>query len=252
MPRFKYTSMRKLLGALYITYGLVVFFAVMFLMLPFIILTSFIPNKYGATIPFFFLRVWAHSFSILTLFFYKVIGREKIDKTKPYIYVANHGSYLDATSVVIATPSAFKPLGKIEMAKIPFFGFIYKRVVITVDRSTKESRSASVEKLKEVLKKGISILLFPEGTMNRTPNHLKEFYDGAFRIAIETQTPIAPFVVINARNLMPRNNPLLIKPGVMKIVFSDPVEVSAYTLDNLEQLKQKVYSIMEDLIIKNQ
>jgi 1-acyl-sn-glycerol-3-phosphate acyltransferase len=88
--------------------------------------------------------------------------------------------------------------------------------------------------------------------MNRTPNHLKDFYDGAFRIAIETQTPIAPFVVINARNLMPRNNPLTIRPGIMKIVFSDPIEVNTYTLDDLETLKQKVYKIMEELIIKNQ
>jgi 1-acyl-sn-glycerol-3-phosphate acyltransferase len=244
--------MRKFFGALFIAYGLIVFFSVMLLVLPFIIITSFIPNKYGATIPFFFLRVWAALFSILCLFFYKVKGREKIDQNKPYIYVANHGSYLDSTSVVLATPTSFKPLGKIEMSKIPMFGFIYSRVVVMVDRSTKESRSASVEKLKELLKRGISILIFPEGTMNRTPNHLTDFYDGAFRIAIETQTPIAPFVVINARNLMPRNNPLTIRPGIMKIVFSDPIEVNTYTLDDLETLKQKVYKIMEELIIKNQ
>lgn len=244
--------MRKIFGALFIAYGLIVFFSVMFLVLPFIIITSFIPNKYGATIPFFFLRVWSALFSILCLFFYKVEGREKIDTSKPYIYVANHGSYLDSTSVVLATPSAFKPLGKIEMSKIPVFGFIYSRVVVMVDRSTKESRSASVEKLKELLKRGISILIFPEGTMNRTPNHLKDFYDGAFRIAIETQTPIAPFVVINARKLMPRNNPLTIRPGSMKVIFSDPIEVNTYTMDDLETLKQKVYKIMEELIIKNQ
>jgi 1-acyl-sn-glycerol-3-phosphate acyltransferase len=244
--------MRKLLGALYIVYGLIVFFAIMFLVLPFIILSSFIPNKYGATIPFFFLRVWAYSFSFLSLFFYKVYGRNKIDKTQPYIYVANHGSYLDATSVVIASPNAFKPLGKIEMSKIPFFGFIYKRVVVMVDRSTKESRTESVEKLKEVLKNGISILIFPEGTMNRSENQLKDFYDGAFRIAIETQTPIAPFVVLNAKNLMPRNEPLRIRPGIMKIFFAEPVDVKNYSMEQLDELKQKVYKIMEELMIKNQ
>jgi 1-acyl-sn-glycerol-3-phosphate acyltransferase len=244
--------MRKLLGALYIVYGLIVFFAIMFLVLPFIILSSFIPNKFGATIPFFFLRVWAYGFSFLTLFFYKVYGRNKIDKSKPYIYVANHGSYLDATSVVIASPTAFKPLGKIEMSRIPFFGFIYKRVVVMVDRSTKESRTESVEKLKIVLKNGISILIFPEGTMNRTENYLKNFYDGAFRIAIETQTPIAPFVVLNAKKLMPRNNPLFIRPGIMNIHFADPIEVTNYSIDQLDELKLKVFKTMEDLMIKNQ
>lgn len=244
--------MRKFFGALFIVYGLVLFFSVMFIVLPFIIITSFIPNKYGATIPFFFLRIWAGVFSIFSLFFYKVIGKEKIDTTQPYIYVANHGSYLDSTSVVLATPSAFKPLGKIEMSKIPIFGFIYSRVVVMVDRRTKESRTESVEKLKQVLKNGISILIFPEGTMNRTDKPLKDFYDGAFRIAIETQTPIAPFVVLNAKNLMPRNNPLMIRPGIMKIIFTDPIDVSSYTIDQIEQLKARVYTCMEELMIKNQ
>lgn len=244
--------MRKFFGAIYLAYGLIVFFAVMILVLPFIIITSFIPNKLGSTIPFFFLRVWSHLFSYLTLFFYRVHGAEKIDKSKPYIYVPNHGSYLDATSVVIAAPTAFKPLGKIEMSKIPLFGFIYKRVVVMVDRSTKESRSESVEKLKLVLQKGISILIFPEGTMNRTPHVLKDFYDGAFRIAIETKTPIAPFVVINARELMPRNNPLSVHPGVIDVVFADPIDVSEYTPDDLESLKLRVYKLMEEMILTHQ
>jgi len=244
--------MRKFFGAIYLAYGLIVFFAVMILFLPFIIITSFIPNKIGSTIPFFFLRCWSYLFSYLSLFFYRVHGAEKIDKNKPYIYVPNHGSYLDATAVVIAAPTAFKPLGKIEMSKIPLFGFIYKRVVVMVDRSTKESRSESVEKLKLVLQKGISILIFPEGTMNRTPHVLKDFYDGAFRIAIETKTPIAPFVVLNARKLMPRNNPLSVHPGVMDIVFADPIDVSEYTPEDLESLKLRVYKLMEEMILTHQ
>lgn len=244
--------MRKFFGAIYLAYGLIVFFAVMILFLPFIIITSFIPNKLGSTIPFFFLRCWSYIFSYLTLFFYRVHGAEKINKSQPYIYVPNHGSYLDATAVVIAAPTAFKPLGKIEMSKIPLFGFIYKRVVVMVDRSTKESRSESVEKLKLVLQKGISILIFPEGTMNRTPHVLKDFYDGAFRIAIETKTPIAPFVVLNARNLMPRNNPLNVRPGIMDIVFADPIDVSDYSSDDLESLKLRVYKLMEEMILSHQ
>jgi 1-acyl-sn-glycerol-3-phosphate acyltransferase len=244
--------MRNILGALYLAYGLIVFFAVMLIFLPFIILASFIPNKYGSTIPFFFLRCWSYLFSYLTLFFYSVHGSEKVDKSKPYIYVANHGSYLDATAVVISAPTAFKPLGKIEMSKVPLFGFIYQRVVVMVNRSTKESRAESVEKLKVVLKNGISILIFPEGTMNRTAGPLKDFYDGAFRIAIETQTPIAPFVVINARKLMPRNNPLTVHPGRMHTYFADPIDVSSYTAEDVEVLKLRVYKLMEDMILQHQ
>lgn len=244
--------MRKILAGLYLAYGLIVFFAVMLFFLPFIIITSFLPNKLGTSVPFFFLRCWSYIFSTLSLFFYSVKGASKLDKTKPYIYVSNHGSYLDATSVVIAAPTAFKPLGKIEMSKVPLFGFIYKRVVVMVNRSTKESRSESVEKLKLVLQKGISILIFPEGTMNRTPHVLKDFYDGAFRIAIETKTPIAPFVVLNAKQIMPRNNPLSVRPGIIDIVFSDPIDVSEYTSEDVEVLKLRVYKVMEDLFFQHQ
>ncbi len=245
--------MRKIFGALFILYGLLLFFTAMLLVLPFIIIGTLLPGKLNSTVPFFFLRVWSYLFSFLSLFFYKVIGRDKLNTSKPYIYVANHGSYLDATSVVISSPVALKPLGKIEMSKIPVFGFIYKRVVVMVDRSTKESRTESVEKLKEVLKKGVSIMIFPEGTMNRTERPLKDFYDGAFRIAIETQTPIAPFVIVNAKKLMPRNNPLsFVRPGIIKIIYTDVVDVSGYTLDQVEELKTKVYSIMEKILIENQ
>lgn len=244
--------MRKLISTIHLTWGLITFFTVMLIVLPFIILFSYLPGKYGATIPFALLRIWAFTFSTLSGFFFRVKRNEKVKKDQTYIYVCNHGSYLDSPAVVIASPNAFKPLGKIEMSKIPFFGFIYTRVVVTLDRSDKESRAASVEKLKEVLASGISILIFPEGTMNTTPSPLKDFYDGAFRIAIETQTPIAPFVLINSRELMPRKNPFAIRPGIVTAIYADPIAVDEYKIEDLEKLKSRVYNEMERLILSQE
>lgn len=244
--------MRKLISIIHLTIGLIAFFTIMLIVLPFIILLSYLPGKYGATLPFGLLRFWSFSFAAISGFYFKTNRNSKLKSDQTYIYVCNHGSYLDAPAVVLATPNAFKPLGKIEMSKIPFFGFIYKRVVVTLDRSDKESRAASVEKLKKVLADGISILIFPEGTMNTTPNALKDFYDGAFRIAIETQTPIAPFVLINARKLMPRKDPLAIKPGLIKAIFADPISVEGYEMEDLEKLKLKVYNEMERLILSQE
>ena len=85
------------------------------------------------------------------------------------------------------------------MVKIPVFGLIYKRLVILIDRSSKESRESCVIALKEEIARGQSILIFPEGTMNRTEQLLGNFYDHAFRIAIETQTPILPLTIINTK-----------------------------------------------------
>lgn len=244
--------MRKLFAVIYLIYGLLIFFSIMFAVLPFIILFSFLPGKLGSTIPFFFLRIWAFFFSSLILVPIRVYDREKVNSSNHYIFVSNHNSYLDSPAVVLASPNAFKPLGKVEMTKIPFFGFIYQRVVVLIDRSSKESRNASVEQLKKVLDQGTSILIFPEGTMNTSDLPVKDFYDGAFRIAIETQTPLAPFVIINARKLMPRKNPLAIRPGIVRVYFADPIDVREYQPDQLEQLKKKVSMVMTELIERHQ
>ena len=121
-------------------------------------------------------------------------------------------------------------------------------MVVLIDRKSKESRDRSVEELKDDLGRGQSILIFPEGTMNRTDAALAEFYDGAFRLAIETQTAIAPMVILNAKKLLPRNNPLAVRPGLIKCVFAEPVEVKGMTAEDLEDLKAMVYKCMEDLI----
>jgi 1-acyl-sn-glycerol-3-phosphate acyltransferase len=244
---------RKLFGAVFLLYGLVMFFGVMLLVFPFIILSSFIGGKAGSRISLFFLRTM--SFLIMLFCVCPIIIRrnKKTDPDKSYIYVSNHNSYLDSPSVVLAIPSVFKPLGKIEMTKIPVFGSIYKRVVVLIDRSSKESRAQSVENLKTALYGGTSILIFPEGTMNTDEDlPVKEFYDGAFRIAIETQTPIAPFVIINARKLLPRKQPLLFRPGLVRVYFADPVMVEGYTQEQLPELKEKVHEVMRQLILEHQ
>lgn len=120
-----------------------------------------------------------------------------------------------------------------------------------IDRSSKESREKSVAALKKDIAGGASVLIFPEGTMNKTAKPLGDFYDGAFRIAIETQTPLMPFVMLNNRKLLPRLNPLLARPGVITAIFITPVEVKGMTLDQLPELKQKVYDLMENAILAN-
>ena len=134
--------MRKLAGAIYLIYSLSVFFAVMFLLLPFFLLFTLLPSKISYSLLFSCIRLW--SLITMTFIFIKIKTHKNPnwDKNKSYIYIGNHGSYLDAPAVILSTPSIFKPLGKIEMAKFPIFGWIYKQVVIMVDRSNKESRAA--------------------------------------------------------------------------------------------------------------
>lgn len=244
--------MRKILTALYLLYAALIFIGLMLIVLPLVLIASAVLNaSKSKKLILFFLRCWAWGFSIPSLFWVKTINQHIINQKLPHIYVGNHGSYLDAIAVCLSIPQYFSPLGKIEMTKIPVFGLIYKRIVVLIDRSSKESRSQSVNALKADLAKGESVLIFPEGTMNKTQQHLSEFYDGAFRIAIETQTTLMPFVMINNRELLPRINPFKARPGIIKTVFITPVDVKGFTLTDLPNLKQMVFDLMEEAILKH-
>ena len=136
------------------------------------------------------------------------------------------------------------------MGKILIFGLIYKRLEILIDRSSKESRESCVIDLKEEVIRRQSILIFPAENMNRTEQLLGDFYDGAFRIAIETQ--ILPLTIIHTKELMPRNNPLAIKNGVIKCVFSKEIDVEGLKMGDLLYLKNRVYKEMESQLLAHE
>src|SRR6476660_7014628 len=161
-------GIKRFCSLIFMIWGFVTFIASMLLVLPFIFITSALfEGKRSSDIIFFFLNIWGWIFCLLSFYRIQTRNRAAINPDKAYIYVCNHNSYLDAVAIVLAIPGSFRPLGKIEMVKIPVFGLIYRKVVVMIDRASKESRQRSVDELKQDLSKGQSILIFPEGTMNR-------------------------------------------------------------------------------------
>jgi 1-acyl-sn-glycerol-3-phosphate acyltransferase len=223
----------------------------MILTMPFVLLSYiFFSGKKASDFAFIFLNIWAFGFNMMMGYRYKVTNRQLVNKNQAYIFVANHSSYLDAVTLVRIIPQSFKPLGKVEMLKVPIFGTIYKRLVVLIDRSSKESRERCVIELKKEIANGQSILIFPEGTMNTTDDLLANFYDGAFRIAIETQTPILPLTIINTKELLPRKDPTAIKNGLIHCVVSEEISPKGLTNDDLASLKEQVFKEMESQLIK--
>lgn len=247
-------TIRKVWGALHLIWGLLVFVSGMLVVLPFIFLAALLfRGRTAVRMIFFFLNIWGVWIMLGSLIPIRTYGKQYIKKGASYIFVSNHNSYLDAPSIVVANPSYFKALGKIEMMKIPIFSIIYKEVCVLIDRSSKESRAESVLQLRREIESGISIFIFPEGTMNKNKElPLAEFYDGAFRLAIETQTDIAPMLILNARELLPRDRPLDLRPGVVDCHFLEPISVSGLGPDDLPALKEKVHSIMKEAMLARQ
>jgi 1-acyl-sn-glycerol-3-phosphate acyltransferase len=217
----------------------------MLVALPFVIVASFFGKVKGGNFIYKVCGIWADVWFFLAGMPHRAIYEAPHDKNKQYIFVANHISYLDAPVIVKALRQKVRVLGKIEMGRIPVFGFIYRNTVVTVDRSSAWHRAKSVRILKSVIKKGISIFIFPEGTFNETQQPVKNLFDGAFRIAIETQTPIKPLLFLDSYHRMHYSSVFSLNPGRLRTVFLKEIPVQGLTLKDVEALKQQVTKVME-------
>lgn len=236
--------MKRLFLELYLAWSLLVFIVVMLTLSPFLTLPYIFGYKTGSKVSYFFMRWWAFSFTFPNGGIrYDVIGRENLPK-EAFILAANHNSFLDTPALVWAIPRTMKPLGKAEMAKVPIFGWLYPFMAILVDRKSAKSRLESLKLMKKRLSEDISIMIFPEGHQNVGNVTLQPFYDGAFRIAIETGRPLVPAVVHNSRKLLPPKQRLQIRPGKITIEILPPIETSQLTTNDISQLKEKTFNLM--------
>jgi 1-acyl-sn-glycerol-3-phosphate acyltransferase len=219
----------------------------MLILLPGLVLPFLFGNRLS-WLGYKFLALWSWIFSQLTFIRYKVYGREKIKRGKAYIFVSNHTSFLDIPGMCLTIPGEFRPLAKKELLKIPIFGWITRGAAVIVDRSSGESRKKSMDRLKWTLSHGIPLLIFAEGTQNRTKEIIQPFKDGAFRIALDTEQPILPLVVIGAGRLMPPST-LSFKPGTIRIFVGDEIETKNFK--DLKSLKQVTFDQMKGTILNN-
>lgn len=240
----------KPLQILYVIYAFVTFVALMIPVFIWSLMVLPLGRIKGGNLVYYACIVWADIWLPLVFIFHKNIYVEESKKDRSYIFVSNHISYLDSAIIPKTFRHPIRPLGKVEMAKVPIFGFIYKNAIVTVDRSSAVNRTKSVLLLKSILRKGISVLVFPEGTFNTTHQPLKEFYDGAFRIAIETQTPVKPVLLLNSYDRMNYKSIFSLNPGKSRSVFLPEVSVDGLTFKDVSMLKEKVFEIMKEELVK--
>jgi 1-acyl-sn-glycerol-3-phosphate acyltransferase len=240
----------KPLRLLYVVYAFALFIALMIPVFLWSLLASRFGKIKGGNLVYYACMVWADLWFPLIFIWHRNIYIEKPKAHESYIFVVNHISYLDAALLPKVFRHSLRPLGKVEMAKIPVFGTIYKNAIVTVDRSSAANRARSVQIMKSILQKEISVLVFPEGTFNTTGQPLKEFYDGAFRIAIETGTPIKPVLFLDMYDRMHYDSVFTLSPGRSRAVFLPEVPVEGLTLADVAGLREKIYRVMEEELVK--
>lgn len=231
-------------------YAFLLFVAVMLLVFPFAVIASFFGRIKGGNMIYTLCRIWAESLLPMWGIFHKNIYETPHDVNRQYVFVFNHISYMDIPVLLKSLGGQhIRVLGKAEMANIPVFGFFYRNTAVMVDRGNPQKRAKSVMQLKAVIRKNISIVIAPEGTFNMTDAPLKNFYDGAFRIAIETQTPIKPVLFLDTNDRLNHKNIFSLTPGRSRAVFLEEINVDGLTVEDVPSLKKKVYDLMAEKLI---
>lgn len=238
-----------LLMKIYSIYGLIVFVLIFLILLPFFLMAMFIKpfEKIAATLN----HIWAKSFFFL-MFLNKtsISYEEKLDKNQTYIFCANHASYLDIPTVGLINHN-FKFIGKSSLKKVPLWGYMYGRIHILVNRNSMKSKYASLQKVREALNKGFSVVFFPEGgIVSKKLPQMGRFKEGSFRLAVEEKIPIVPITIPSNHKILPDEMPLNIRLGTISIKVHKPIYPESNSDKAVKDLKDKVTRIMQEEINK--
>lgn len=219
------------------------------ILFPFILATILSEKTY----PLFFkiARIWSKIILFGMGFNYSIEGDDVFEDGKSYMLVANHTSMTDIMLMLIAVKNhPFVFVGKKELAKIPIFGFIYKRVCILVDRSSSKSRYQVFERAQKRIHQGLSICIFPEGGVPEEHIVLDDFKDGAFRIAIEHQLPIVPMVFFDNKKRFSYTF-FSGSPGKMRAKIYPVIETKGKTLEDRNAIKLQVRNIILEPLVND-
>ena len=211
--------------------------------------------------PFIFLslqkeswKIFAHRLNYIWFRFFCLLAGIKIEinqeftpnPDETYIFCGSHFSPIDNFTVYLLAKNFFSVIGDEAIGKLPLYGYMFRKLNITVNRKNQSSRNAAMLKAIKVLRSGRSILISPEGGIaSRNPPTLYyPFEDGAFILAIHQQIPIVPLTSTTTYQIVPDvKNPLIYRRP-LKATVHKPIETKGMTMADLERLKEMTFQVM--------
>lgn len=231
----------KIWSAVYHLWYYVVIFISIVLIFPGLFLTSINPKNYRNF--FFWSGVWGKIVLIGMGLGWRVRGFKQQFKNQTYVIIANHSSELDIMLMFAIVKNPFVFIGKKELAKMPVFGYFYKRTNILVDRKSLASKRDVLHKAAKRIDEGVGICIFPEGGIPDAKHKLAPFKAGAFKLAIEKQIPILPITFKNNRRHF---NEFFDGgyPGILKVMVHEPIETTGLTADDINNLSAQCFNLL--------
>jgi 1-acyl-sn-glycerol-3-phosphate acyltransferase len=180
-------------------------------------------------------KIWAYTMLAVSFVRTEIKNRSRIDPKTFYILISNHQSLYDILALVTTLGIQYRWFIKKEVLKIPLFGYgLYASRNIFIDRSNTARAIESINKGIERLPKGVSLMVFAEGT--RSPDgRIHEFKKGGFVTAVRRKIPILPVTVNGSRRILPKGS-LAFKPGKIQVVIGNPIDTGGYTTESVDEL----------------
>ena len=190
-------------------------------------------------------RIWAKCILGASKIKVTIKGYSNLKPGRSYIYMPNHVSNVDIPVLQAHLPVQFRWLAKAELYKIPIFGHAMKSAgYISIDRSDRKSAINSLNQAAKLIRNGVSVIIFPEGTRSRT-HDIQPFKKGGFVLAVDSGVSIVPIIIHGTANIMPREK-ISIKPGKVTLEITKPITSSNYTRKTKDDLMEKVRNIIRE------
>ncbi len=176
-----------------------------------------------------------------------VVGLDRFDHKRNYVFVSNHVSLVDAPAIVAHAPQKVRFVAKKSLFYVPVWGqALWAAGNISVDRTRTGSATRRLAELRQKVGNEISVLFFPEGT--RSPDaKLLPFKKGASVMAIQAQVPVLPVAVAGTQEILPKNT-VEVRPGVIGLAFGKPIDVAGYSMKDRDAFTQRIRASVEELI----
>jgi 1-acyl-sn-glycerol-3-phosphate acyltransferase len=219
-------------------------------MFPFLVASILTESGY----PYFFkmARIWAKVILFGMGFYYKIDKEHEFESNKSYMFIANHTSMVDIMLMLVTIRKPFVFVGKQELARIPLFGFFYKRTCILVDRDSSKSRGKVFERAQQRINQGLSICIFPEGKVPDDESIvLDEFKNGAFRLAIDHNLAIVPIVFFDNKKKYSYTI-FSGKPGILRVKILSFIDTNNKTKTDLNEIRDRSWNLIHQELLKFQ
>lgn len=194
-------------------------------------------------------RIWAKLLLFIGGFRVDIERDQLLDPGKSFLFCPNHSSMIDIMLLLAITKNPFVFVGKKELSRLPFFGYIYKRTTIMVDRSDSQSKIAVYKAAENSIGQNLSLCMFPEGKVPDDESIiLDDFQNGVFRLAIENNLSIVPISFFDCKK---RHSYTFFSggPGKLRVKIHQLIPIDDPAYENRNQLKNKTFQIIYESLM---